>query len=309
MLISRPATAGIHAANFSRFLAALVLLVSCDLNSPTDHGTEQSSTGFTARAVNSDPVGKYHFRDDQFANAGSYSSAYLTPPQSYPSPALDTYEWFFNYRLENFSPKTEPLFYERFGSVLGIKQASLWDHHSYNSHAVGFSVSLPVISVVEYGETQAYGSHTDASESYFYNHLHYLKDLREGTTYHYRVVVKDEDGVVVALPDRTFTTKTFSNEVKLYQKDFTHTVEGSVRPGLWITEPGVYVFMEDIVSDGLGINAKSRDITIDLNGHTLLYDNGRNPFHDEDQYNESASFGIRTGLWNFLNTRIYIGVI
>jgi hypothetical protein len=136
-----------------------------------------------------------------------------------------------------------------------------------------------------------------------------LKDLREGTTYHYRVVVKDEDGAVVTLPDRTFTTKTFTDEVKLYQKDFTHTVEGSVRPGLWITEPGVYVLMEDIVSDGLGINAKSHDITIDLNGHTLVYDNGRNPFHDEDQYNESASFGIRTGLWNFLNTRIYNGVI
>jgi hypothetical protein len=236
------------------------------------------------------------------------------------SAADKTYEYFYNYRLEHFSPKTEPLIKEMFGSELIIKDDSLWDYASYNSHAVGFAVSLPAISFIEYGETASYGSRTEPSESYFYNHLHNLKNLKEATTYHYRVTVRDEDGNTATLPDRTFTTKTFTDEVnKLYQKDFTHTatvkngeqiIEYPGASGLRITSPGVYVLMEDIISDGLGINVKSHNVTVDLNGHTIIYDNGANPFNaDDNGYEESGSYGIRTGLWNFTNTKIYNGTI
>jgi hypothetical protein len=291
-----------------RLAAVFALLLSCDLNSPSDSGPEQSSTVLTAQPVGSASAPEYRFEDGEFADTGSYASSLLVPPQPYPSPQVDTYRYFFNFRLEKFAPKTEPLINERFGSRLGIKKASLWDHTSYNSHAVGFATSLPAISVIEYGETETYGGNTGVSESCFYNHLHYLKDLKEGTTYHYRVIVKDEDGAVVALPDRTFTTKTFTPELtKLYQEDFVH--EDGGRSGLWITAPGVYVFMEDIVTDGLGINIKSNDVVIDLNGHTLVYDNGYNPYNDGGQYNESGSWGIRAGLWNFVHTKIYNGVI
>jgi hypothetical protein len=242
------------------------------------------------------------------------SSVYLTPPQPFTGPK-DDYEYFFNYRLENFGPNTEPFIKERFGSRLGIKQDSFWEYNSYSSCAVGFSSSLPAISVIEYGETTAYGSHTGTSESYFYNHLHYLKNLKEGTIYHYRVIIRDDSGAAVALPDKTFTTKTFTDETKLYQRDFTHSnkdYEGILLSGLWIIEPGVYVLMEDISTDGLGINVKSNDVTIDLNGHTLIYDNGHSlpavsPIGG--QYNESGSWGIRAGLWNFVNTKLYNGVV
>jgi hypothetical protein len=234
--------------------------------------------------------------------------------------ADSTYEYFSNYRLEHFSPKTEPLIKETFGSELTIKDDSLWDYASYNSHAVGFAVSLPAISFIEYGETASYGSRTEPSESYYYHHLHYLKNLKEGTTYHYRVTVQDEDGNTATLPDRTFTTKTFTDEVrKLYQKDFTHTatvkngeqiIEYPGASGLRITSPGVYVLMEDIVSDGLGINVKSHNVTVDLNGHTIIYDNGANSFNTDDNgYEESGSYGIRTGLWNFTDTKIYNGTV
>jgi hypothetical protein len=294
--------------NTGGLLAFFIVLFSCRQSySPGD------SLDFTAYPSDSDSAPEYTFEQDLLIGSPA-SSVHLTPPQPYPSPQPDTYEYFFNYRLEHFAPATEPLTAERFGSRLGIKQASLWEYPSYNSFAVGFAGSLPAISVIEYGETSAYGSYTGTSESYFYNHLHYLKDLKEGTTYHYRVVIQDNSGAAIALPDRTFTTKTFTAGVKqLRQGDFTHTAEGdsSPRPGLWITEPGVYVLMEDITSDGLGINVKSHDVTIDLNGHTLTYDNGNNPsnVNPDSQYNESGSWGIRDGLWNFTNTKIYNGVI
>jgi hypothetical protein len=295
-------------------LAIFAVLLSCDLNTLSDKSPGQSSDVSVAYLVDSDPIPEYTFKPDEFANPASYSSVYLTPPQPYASPEVDSYGYFFNFRLEKFSPNTEPLIKERFGSRLGIKKAGLWEHNSYNSHAVGFATNLPAISVIEYGETSQYGSHTDVSESYFYNHLHYLKNLKEGTAYHYRVIVMDEDGAIIALPDRTFITKTFTDEVtKLYQGDFTHNDENGVSgSGLWITSPGIYVLMEDISSDGLGINVKSHDVTIDLNGHTLIYDNGANPLNEADgnsQYNEHGSWGIRAGLWNFTSTNIYNGVI
>ncbi|MDR2110144.1 MAG: hypothetical protein LBP32_02430 [Spirochaetaceae bacterium] len=276
-------------------------------------GQTYSPGDFTASPADLASVPEYTF-EPEILLGSSFQANYLTPPQPYPAPQADTYEYFYNYRLEHFGPETEPLITERFGSRLGIKQESLWEYPSWNSCAVGFAASLPVISVIEYGETTAYGSSTGVSESYFYNHLHYLKNLQEGTTYHYRVIIQDKNGAAIALPGRTFTAKTFTAEVKqLRQGDFTHTVEGSntPRPGLWITEPGVYVLMEDITSDGLGINVKSHNVTIDLNGYTLTYDNGVTGFNETSggQYNESGSWGIRDGLWNFTNVKVYNGVI
>jgi hypothetical protein len=240
-------------------------------------------------------------------------SEYFAHPKPYPSPKVDTYEYFFNFRLEKFSPKTEPLIQEALGDELKIKDESLWEFPSYNSFAVGFAVSLPAISIIEYGETEEYGKNTEVSESYFYNHLHYLKNLNEGETYHYRILVKDENNNTVASPDRVFTTKTFTPEVKkLRQVDFKHIHDnegGGERAGLWITAPGEYVLTENISSNGLGINVKAHNVTIDLNGHTLTYDNGVNSADTDGQYNESASHGIRSGLWNFTNTKIYNGII
>ncbi|MDR1586059.1 MAG: hypothetical protein LBS57_01240 [Treponema sp.] len=287
-------------------LGFVIVLCSC--------GQNPLLGDFTADSVNSGPVPEYTYDSENLAGS-SIQPAYLTPPLPFTDPPLDSYEYFFNYRLEKFAPETEPFITERFGSQLGIKQDSLWEYPSYSSCAVGFSSSLPAISAIEYGETSAYGSRTDVSESYFYNHLYYLKNLDQGTTYHYRVIIQDHSGAAVALPDRTFTTKTFTaGETKLYQGDFTHSnpnYEG-ILSGLWITSPGVYVLMEDITTDGLGINVKSNNVTIDLNGHTLTYDNGHSlpavsPIGG--QYNESGSWGIRSGLWNFVNTKLYNGVV
>jgi hypothetical protein len=177
--------------NLSGLLGIFVALFSC--------GQSYSPDDLSAYTADSDPVPEYKFEVDILAGSSS-SSVYLRLPQLFAAPK-DDYEYFFNFRLENFAPRTEPFIRERFGSRLGIKEASLWEYNSYSSHAVGFSSSLPAISVIEYGETAA-----------------------------------------IALPDRTFTTKP-----KLYQKDFTHYNEDykGTLSGLWITEPGIYVLMED----------------------------------------------------------------
>ncbi|MDR1932634.1 MAG: fibronectin type III domain-containing protein [Spirochaetales bacterium] len=293
------------AGNIGRLLALFIVVVSCSQDEALGYLSGDPSDLDDPQEYRPVPV---------VLTGSSAASAYLTQPQPYPSPnpVTDADKYFFNYRLEKFAPTTEPFIAETFGTQFGIKQGSFWEHNSYNSHAVGFATNLWSISVIEYGETASYGSHTAVSESYFYNHLHYLKGLQPGKTYHYRVFARDYSGKTIALPDTTFTTKTFSGEVRqLRQNDFTHNAGGVVRPGLFITTPGTYVFMEDVTTNGLGINVKSSDVTIDLNGHTLIYDNANNPFDasSDGQYNESGSWGIRAGLWNFVNTKIYNGVV
>jgi hypothetical protein len=215
-------------------------------------------------------------------------------------PNQNPYNWFFNYRLNQLAETTDPLVQQTIGTAPEIDPNSWWTHPSYNSASVAFATTTSTLTRIEYGTT-GYTRQTEISESYFFNHLHYLTDLQENTTYHYRVIYQDRAGLVKATPDKTLTTKTFTTETKLTNHDFP----------LQITQSGTYVLTEDVVSAGLGINVKSSNVTIDLNGHTLIYDN-ETPTATKSpdsgwQYIEDANYGIRAGLWNFVNLNIYNG--
>jgi hypothetical protein len=227
-----------------------------------------------------------------------------------PTPALKTDadpttnpdNWFFNYRLTNLAVETDELVQKAVGNDLNITENSLWVYPSYNSASIAFATSKNTITRVEYGEN-SYTHKTEISDSYYFNHLHYLKNLKENTTYHYRIIYQDASGQIRASADNTLVTKVFSNEIKLTNQDFP----------LHITNPGTYVLTEDITSNTLGINIKSNDVTIDLNGHTLIYDNGA-PTATPDPnsgwiYVEGANMGIRAGLWNFVGTKVLNGTI
>jgi hypothetical protein len=217
-------------------------------------------------------------------------------------PDNDPDNWFFNYRLTNLTEATDDLVGGTVGSALGIDGDSWWVYPSFNSASVGFATTKSSLTRIEYGEV-GYNNKTSVSESYYFNHLHYLTGLKENTTYHYRVIYQDRTGLVKATADRTFTTKRFTGETKLTHKDFP----------LQIEKAGTYVLTEDVVSAGLGINVKASDVTIDLNGHTLIYDNAAPTATKSEtsgwQYIEDANYGIRAGLWNFANIRIYNGTI
>jgi hypothetical protein len=217
-------------------------------------------------------------------------------------PVGNPYNWFYNYRLTSLAETTDELLEATVGDDLSVSGESQWIYPSYNSASIGFATSKPTIARIEYG-AGAYTHKTDISESYYFNHLHYLTGLQENTTYHYRIIYQDRDGHIAAGHDESFTTKSFADEIKLTNKDFP----------LQITAPGTYVLTEDIVSDTLGINIKSSNVVIDLNGHTLVYDNAA-PTATPDpntgwQYVETANMGIRAGLWNFVNNSIYNGTI
>jgi hypothetical protein len=231
----------------------------------------------------------------------------LIPPQLIPNPQNDD-ELFFNFKLVHFAPASETLIKETFGNTLQFGQDGFWEYNSYNSHAVGFNSNLPTISVIEYGTTIAYGQTTEQSDSYYYNHLHYIKGLQSNTTYHYRILIQDYDGTIITSDDYSFTTKTFTPDIIRIPDDMT----GSA-PYTLTSDNTTYVLTQDLTVPTLAINIKAHNVEIDLNGHTIVYDNGTpevigTGWTDYD-YNERATYGIRGGLWNMTNIKIMNGVI
>jgi hypothetical protein len=231
----------------------------------------------------------------------------LSPPQAIANPKNDD-EFFFNYRLTNFAPSTEPLIKQTFGDALVFEDAGFWEHSSYTSHVVGFSTNLPTISIVEYGETTDYGHTTTQSESYYYQHLHYIKGLESGKTYHYRFVAQDNDGIDIVSADHTFTTKQLGSDVIRIPED----MEGEA-PYTLTQSNAKYVVTQDLTVPTMAINIKANNVELELDGHTIIYDDGAPKIigqgGNDYAYNEEATFGIRTGLWNYVNVKIFNGII
>jgi hypothetical protein len=213
-------------------------------------------------------------------------------------------EYFFNYRLEKFAPSTEPFIAEAFGNALTFVQLGYWHHTSYTSHAVGFTTNLPTISIVEYGETAAYGQTTTQSESYFYQHLHYIKGLEQGKTYHYRFIAQGYDGAVTTSGDYTFTTQVLTDDVIRIPEDMEGNAPYTLTQG-----NAKYVLTQDLTVPTMAINIKAHNIELDLDGHTIVYDNAPSKVVGSGTYDEEATFGIRAGLWNFTNFKILNGIV
>jgi hypothetical protein len=218
-------------------------------------------------------------------------------------------EYFFNYRLQQFAPDTEPFIKETFGSVLIFEDEGFWEHASYTSHVVGFSTNLPALSVVEYGKTAGYGRQTAQNESYFYRHLHYLKDLEADSTYHYRIIAQDYDGKRIVSADRTFRLRKLTPDVVRIPED----MEDKEPPYFLTKDNARYALTQDLTAPALAININAHNVELDLDGHTIVYDDGPptvavNEWTDY-AYNDNATAGIRAGLWNKTNFKILNGVV
>jgi hypothetical protein len=227
----------------------------------------------------------------------------LFPPHAIADPQNDD-EYFFNYRLANFAPATEPLIKETFGDALTFEEIGFWEHNSYTSHVVGFTTNLPAISIIEYGETTAYGDTIVQSESYYYQHLYYIRGLESGKTYHYRFLAQDYDGAEIVSADHTFTTQQLTADVIRIPEDMES------EPPYVLTQGNVkYVLTQDLIVPTMAINIKAHNVELDLDGHTIIYDNVPSTVIGSGIYDEKATFGIRAGLWNFTNFRILNGII
>ena len=176
------------------------------------------------------------------------------------------YADFNRFCVEHFGAEKEPLVYEKFGKDLKFLADGSWRHVSENSACVAFETNLPAKSYVEYGETAQYGRRTGGEERHFYLHLHYLTDLKPDATYHYRLVATDERGNRIASEDATFETRTMADATR---------VPGDLAGPPYVLDKAdaVYVVTQDLTIDGKAFDVKADRVTLDLGGHTVVYNN------------------------------------
>jgi len=198
------------------------------------------------------------------------------------------YAWFNGWCARNFGAVHEPLVCAFFGQQLTIEPAGTWTHASRSSAALGFRTSLPAKSWVEYGPTATYGAQTAQPDRYCSLHLHYLTGLQPGVTYHYRLVAVDERGRRVETEARTLTTEALPNAIRIPQ-------DMSGPPYVLDQAGATYLVTADLTIDGLAFEIAANNVTLDLGGHTVVYDNAHmGPISgDFWAYINNSSFGVK----------------
>ena len=232
-----------------------------------------------------------------------------------PAPIVNpqtVYDEFYNMRLEFFLPKTEPLIKETFGAAPRFVPEAFWEYESYYSRAIGFATNLPTLAKIEYGPTPGYGYATEQSESYYYQHLIYITGLEPGRVYHYRIKIKDSDGIFMVSQDYAFATPAIPADVVRVPQDLTD----QSLPYKLTGDNKKYLLTEDIYAPNGGIVLHGNNVELDLGGNTIVYDNEPNLIINENThegyeiyYSVDATFGVRSGLWNYKNHRIFNGTI
>ena len=210
------------------------------------------------------------------------SSSEVTATYCYSSVSEDWWPAFEYFCRERFGAEKEPLVYDMFGTDLQFMSGGEWTRASRTSACVAFETNLPAKTYVEYGTTTSYGSTAHVEEfNYYYLHVAYLKGLSQDTTYHYRLVAEDERGNTITSPDKVLVTSTPSGAV---------LVSGPQS----LTQSGkTYVLTQDVVCDyGAAFEATVDNVTFDLDGHTIIYNNVSDPVTD-DGYNDHAAYGIK----------------
>lgn len=180
---------------------------------------------------------------------------------------MSVYSDFNTYCTATFGALAEPLVRATFGNTPAFVVAGDWTYPSRNSASIAFETTLPCKGRIEWGTTTAYGNLTALPDRFYYNHLHYLTGLTPGVTYHYRLVAVDESGVTVTSADRTITTVAMASAIAIpggaYATPYVCSVQGAT-----------YILTGNITAQRRGISVEAYDVTIDLNGYTISYDNG-----------------------------------
>ncbi len=214
------------------------------------------------------------------------------------------YDQFSRFCAESFGAEKEPLTYEKFGDKLLLLPDSSWTHASLRSACVAWATTLPARTVVEYGPTASLGQSTAPPDRHYYTHVHYLRDLKPNTTYHYRMAGVDERGRRWESPTRTFRTAVPATPKPITQLPPGHPYR--------ITAPGYYLVAADLVADHSAIVIESGDVTVDLGGHTVTYNQQKMPPINSDDGNvwfDQAPHGVVLAKRNLQNVRVVNGTI
>jgi hypothetical protein len=201
------------------------------------------------------------------------------------APPDDVYRLFNEFCLSHYGAETNHLVYPAFGDKLEIDETGSWEYISERSAAIAWETSLPAKTYIEYGTTISYGKKTNQPDRFYYNHLHYLKDLDANSTYHYRLVSVDERGNKLVTDDKFFQTANIAGVIY---------IPGDMGSPPYVLDRAntTYLVTGDIVAGKSAFNIMAGGITLDLGGHTISHGNELIPDPDYALV-DKAGVGIR----------------
>jgi hypothetical protein len=123
------------------------------------------------------------------------------------------------------------------------------------------------LSFVEYGKTRDVHEKTAATKEPRWAHFHRLKGLETGATYSYRMVIVD--------PKTKAETKSEVLSFAMRKNEAAiRTPEQVKGPPFTLDKPGAtYILTKDVVADGTAFVITGANVTLDLDGHTVVFGN------------------------------------
>ncbi len=146
----------------------------------------------------------------------------------------------------------------------------VWTYASETSAVIYWQlddISKSATSFVEYGMTESLGMQTTPTQKPRLAQWHRLKKLETGKTYYYRMVSVDASGARTESAIKCFTPELKSDAIRI-PEDFIGPA-----PYVLDQEDALYILTKDIIADGTAIEIAARGVTLDLDGHTLVFGN------------------------------------
>ncbi len=147
----------------------------------------------------------------------------------------------------------------------------VWTYVSETSAVVYWQledISLSANSFIEYGKTKRLGEQTEITSKPRWAHWHRLKGLEPGKTYYCRMVSID--------PDNQKRTESeifeINPQIKKEAIRIPDDLSGST-PYILDQKDALYILTEDITAEGTAIEIAAEGITLDLDGHTVVFGN------------------------------------
>jgi hypothetical protein len=183
-------------------------------------------------------------------------------------PSGDEYDTFNQYCLDNFRPAEDGFARENggFSDAVSIPAAASI-HAARNSIAVSFfNGGAPTRARLLWGTTNGVYTDSSAADDRYYNqHLFHATGLTANTTYYFAARADAQGGGQSLLTIGSQATTTGAGQI---------LVPGNLAgpPYVLDTPGGSYLLTADISAPTRAISIKANNVEIDLNGHTIVYD-------------------------------------
>jgi hypothetical protein len=160
-----------------------------------------------------------------------------------------------------------------------------WQFASETSAFIYWKTDQPVHSYVEYGLNTSYGSQTTTQEDNwltnqgYFSHAHRITGLQRNSTYHFRMVMIDGSDVTARSDDMIFSTVDYTSADRVEVTSASSCNQDSNPADLapyqyCLDQTGkTYVLTKDITVNSGAIWIQREAITLDLDGHTVIYNN------------------------------------